>query len=136
MWYTERRGRHVARLDRETAGGRSTCACGVAVRRHVRHGFAWSTLREANTVERIDPKTARACRSRRHQPAAGARRRRHLYVASYGDHTLVRIDPSTNRAEDDPVSVGLNPFALAADDDGRIWVTGVGDGTLSRVTWR
>ncbi len=138
VWYTERRGRHVARLDRET--GRRTL--NVRMRESPYDvtygmGFAWSTLREANTVERIDPKTG----ARVSIPAGISPRQvlvadGHLYVASYGDHTLVRIDPSTNRAEDDPVSVGLNPFALAADDDGRIWVTGVGDGTLSRVTWR
>jgi tRNA A-37 threonylcarbamoyl transferase component Bud32/streptogramin lyase len=137
VWYTERRGRHVARLDRET-GKRTLNERMQESPYDVAYGlgYAWATLREASTVERIDPRTG----GRVSIPAGSSPRQLlvvdgHIYVASYGDHTLVRIDPETKRAEDDPVSVGLNPFALAADDDNRIWVTGVGDGTLSRVTW-
>jgi tRNA A-37 threonylcarbamoyl transferase component Bud32/streptogramin lyase len=137
VWYTERRGRHVGRLDRET--GRRTVNERMQESPYdiaYAHGFAWVTLREASIVERIDPETGArvtipAGVSPRQLLFSGGR----LYVASYGDHTLVRIDPKTTRAEEGRVSVGLNPFALAADDEGRVWVTGVGDETVSRVTW-
>jgi tRNA A-37 threonylcarbamoyl transferase component Bud32/streptogramin lyase len=137
VWYTERRGRHVGRLDRET-GKRTVNERMQESPYDIAYalGFAWTTLREANIVERIDPETG----ARVTIPAGVSPRQLlfvggHLYVASYGDHTLVRIDPKRSRIEDEPVSVGLNPFALAADDQGRIWVTGVGDETVSRVTW-
>ena len=138
VWYTERRGR----TSRAWTARRARRTLNVRMRESPYDvtygmGFAWSTLREANTVERIDPKTARAISiTGGHQPAAGARRRR---APSTSLPTATTRSSASTRASGQrmtPVSVGLNPFALAADDDGRIWVTGVGDGTLSRVTWR
>ena len=51
-----------------------------------------------------------------------------MFVASRYDHTVLVLDPKTPEAGGEPLTVGLNPYALATD--GRsVWVTGLGDNT-------
>ena len=36
----------------------------------------------------------------------------------------------------DPIPVGINPIALAASEDGAVWVTSLGDNTVTRIELR
>ncbi len=56
----------------------------------------------------------------------------HLFVSSRNDNTLVVLDPKTLKPAGEPIDVGFNPYALAADERS-VWVTGLGDNTLTRI---
>ena len=55
-----------------------------------------------------------------------------IWVACYGDQSVVRIDPRRGRVIGQPVPVGLNPVAVDVSH-GSAWVTSVGDGNLTRI---
>ena len=67
-----------------------------------------------------------ADRRGRPQPGAVAcSRAGHLFVASRNDNTVVVLDPKTLKPVGEPIEVGFNPYALAADERS-VWVTGAG----------
>ena len=58
-----------------------------------------------------------------------------MYVASRNTNAVLVLDPKTLEPTQDPIGVGLNPYALVADDRS-IWVTGLGDNTLTQIRYR
>jgi streptogramin lyase len=56
-----------------------------------------------------------------------------VWVVCYGDQSLVRIDPRTQRTVGAPITVGLNPVGLDVTDDHVAWVTGAADDSLTRL---
>ena len=58
-----------------------------------------------------------------------------VYVASRNTNAVLVLDPKTLEPTQDSIGVGLNPFALVADDRS-IWVTGLGDNTLTQIRYR
>jgi DNA-binding beta-propeller fold protein YncE len=55
-----------------------------------------------------------------------------VWVACYGDQSVVRIDPRAGRVVGKPFPVGLNPVAVDVSH-GSVWVTSVGDDSLTRI---
>jgi streptogramin lyase/predicted Ser/Thr protein kinase len=55
-----------------------------------------------------------------------------VWVASYLDDTVVRLDARTGKAIGDPIVVGRNPFALVTHGS-HVWVTNLASGTVSRI---
>jgi sugar lactone lactonase YvrE len=99
-------------------------------------GYLWATLESADFVVRIDPHrqggaipTAAGHRPE-HVVAAGGR----LFVTSNADHTVVIMNPRTADQEGKPLRVPHNPYAIAADTRG-VWVTGLGENTLTRIAY-
>ena len=58
-----------------------------------------------------------------------------MYVSSRNTNTVLVLDPETLEPTQDPLGVGFNPYALVADDRS-IWVTGLGDNTLTEIRYR
>jgi DNA-binding beta-propeller fold protein YncE len=133
VWVAERGVPQVARVDLrslrpevltrlpEIAGGLNYAA-----------GYLWASL-PGDRLARVDPRSGSVVPTAAgHNPkqaiAAGGR----LFVASHDDHTVLVLDPRTTHAVGAPLHVGLNPFALATD--GRsVWVTGLGENTVTRI---
>jgi DNA-binding beta-propeller fold protein YncE len=99
-------------------------------------GALWVTMQLEDAVARIDvdgPEmvTAAAGHSPAHSVMAGGR----LWVAARNDHSVVILDPESLVPIAEPVRVGLNPFALVADRRS-VWVTSLGESTLTRIDYR
>jgi hypothetical protein len=97
-------------------------------------GFLWATMARSGTIARIslaEPDT-QVQSPVDHVPlrtvVAGGR----LYVTVNLDHQLAIVDPATAKPTGQRIDVPPNPFAITADDRS-LWVTGVGDDTLTRV---
>jgi YVTN family beta-propeller protein len=58
-----------------------------------------------------------------------------VYVVNRNTDTVLLLDPETLQPAGDPIGVGVNPYALVADDRS-IWVTNLGDNTLSEIRYR
>ena len=58
----------------------------------------------------------------------------HLYVTSSATHELLVLDPAQGKPADEPLPVPPNPYAIAADDHW-LYVTGVGQHTLTRIAY-
>jgi streptogramin lyase len=55
-----------------------------------------------------------------------------VWVASYLDDAVVRLDARTGKAVGEPIPVGRNPFAIVAHG-GHVWVTNLASATVSRI---
>jgi len=55
-----------------------------------------------------------------------------VWVACYGDQSVVRIDPRTDRIIGKPIRVGFNPVAVDVRGHSA-WVTSVADDRLTRI---
>ena len=58
-----------------------------------------------------------------------------VYVASRNDQAVNVLHARELRTIGEPIRVGVNPYAMAADQR-HVWVTGLGDNTLARITDR
>jgi YVTN family beta-propeller protein len=58
-----------------------------------------------------------------------------LFVANRNDNTVLVFDPATLKRIGKPIEVGFNPYAMVADERS-VWVTGLGDNTLTRIDYR
>jgi streptogramin lyase len=99
-------------------------------------GAVWVVVPAQDTVVRIDDKSGKqvSIGVGRH-PAGIAARGRQIWVTSFIDHTLTRIDPKTSRPAGKPIPVPLNPYALAVTDDS-VWLTAVGRNEIARFRYR
>jgi hypothetical protein len=96
-------------------------------------GYAWASLRTEDLVARITPRTGAlvsidAPRRPMQVGVAGDR----VFVAGFVDHTVGVIDPAGARPVGTPIPVGLNPFAIAGDDE-HAWVTSLGTNSVTRL---
>ena len=55
-----------------------------------------------------------------------------MWVACYGDQSVVRIDPHTGRIVGKPIRVGFNPVGVDVRAHS-VWVTSVADDRLTRI---
>ena len=95
-------------------------------------GNLWVTYEGEDAIARSASATGAATGSAGNGPAQLAYARGRVYVASRNDQAVITLDPRTLAPVGQPVRVGLNPFAIVAD--GRtVWVTGLGDNTLTRI---
>jgi streptogramin lyase len=134
IWLTTRDTPTLARVVPGAAGAHTNATL-AAFGRAVRYadGSLWVVLDAGDTVMRIDPRTgnkvtASAGRSPADMIVAGGR----VLVTSRNDHTLVLLRPRSLLAAAEPIRVGLHPYAITADDD-TVWITGLGDSTVTRV---
>ncbi|MEA2479501.1 MAG: hypothetical protein QOJ07_1423, partial [Thermoleophilaceae bacterium] len=99
-------------------------------------GALWVTLDDEDAVARIaaDGGNLRTGAAG-HSPAQSVLAGGHLFVASRNDNTVVVLDPKTFKPVGEPIEVGFNPYAMAADQRS-VWVTGLGDNTLTRIDYR
>jgi streptogramin lyase/predicted Ser/Thr protein kinase len=57
-----------------------------------------------------------------------------VWVASYLDDAVVRLDARTGKSIGEPIAVGRNPFAIVAHGK-HVWVTNLASGTVSRIEY-
>ncbi len=99
-------------------------------------GCVWATQAEEDSLTRIDPSTGGviehdAGRGPAQVAAAGGR----VFVASKTDDTLRVLSARTLRAVHPPLPMPFNPYAVTADAR-HVWVTGLGEDTLTEVAYR
>jgi hypothetical protein len=98
-------------------------------------GRLWASIPADDSISRYDPRrklivTTVAARRPTGLAVAGGR----VFVASNTNHTVVVVDPETSRPDGEPLRVPLNPWAVAAGA-GHVWVSGIGESTLSRIDY-
>jgi YVTN family beta-propeller protein len=99
-------------------------------------GALWIALEGDDAIARVDARTGNMRTvAAGHSPAQSALAGGYLFVASRNDNTVVVIDPKRLKPVGEPIDVGFNPYALAADERS-VWVTGLGDNTLTRIDYR
>ncbi len=96
----------------------------------------WTILEDQNTIVRVGARDGHliqgpAGSDPTYSLEAGGR----VYVASRNTNEVLVLDPSTLKPTHDPIGVGLNPYALVADEQS-IWVTGLGDNSLTQIRYR
>jgi DNA-binding beta-propeller fold protein YncE len=99
-------------------------------------GAVWVTIPLEDTVSRIDDATGDKVSSGvGRRPTGIAARGEQIWVTSFIDHTLTRIDAQSSRPVGRPIPVRLNPYALALTGDS-VWLTAVGRGEIARIRYR
>ena len=102
--------------------------------RNRRRGRRWVASRRADHVLQVEIPSGRIVTIPvRGAPSHVAIADGVVWVSNYGGHTLTRIDPRSSKVVG-TVSVGRNPFALAARDH-TLWVTVVADNSISRLRY-
>jgi streptogramin lyase len=98
-------------------------------------GYVWASLRDADTVMRVHPRTGKLVTTATpRQPEQLVVAGGHVYVACSADHAVVAFDPSTLRRWGRAVPIRFNPYALA-EGEGHVWVTDVGANAVTRVDY-
>ncbi len=137
IWVVKARSNKVARLEPGASlpvdwatlpGPAQTMRYGL--------GHLWVTY-EGDAIARIaaardgDIVTASAGSGPAQVAVAGGR----VFVASRNEQAVITLDPVELTPLGEPIRVGINPFALVADERS-VWVTGLGDNTLTRIDYR
>jgi len=132
-WVVNNKADTVTRIDLVTAE-QSTVPVGRNPRAiAVGGGWVWVANRGSSTVTAIRPtsletKTIRVGRFPQGIDVAGG----YVWVPGYGDQTLTRIDVRTRRVAGRPLTVPLNPKAVAGSGHD-VWVTSTSDGSVTHV---
>jgi DNA-binding beta-propeller fold protein YncE len=138
LWIVKRDTNSITRLDPGEAQFRDIVNAPGPVRSmSFGAGCLWLVLAGEDTIARYamdgrEPLTAAAGRNPTTAVVAGG----HLYVASRNDQSVLVFDPERLVQVQDPIPVGINPIALAASDDEGVWVTSLGDNTVTRIEQR
>ena len=137
VWVTLEEDPRLLRLDPRTSNSvvwAKLAAPGTALSYGA--GFVWATLNSIDSIAQISPRrTGAVTTAVGHSPAQTVAAGGHVFVAINTEHLVRLVNPRTSRLEDPPVPVELNPFALVADDRA-VWVTGLGNNTVSRIAYR
>jgi streptogramin lyase len=103
---------------------------------HYGGGYLWATYQGENAIARIgvrDRSLAFAAAGNGPMQAVLAGNR--VFVTSRNDQAVNVIDPRTLKMIGPAIGVSLNPYAMVADDRS-VWVTGLGDNSLTRIDYR
>ena len=97
-------------------------------------GSLWGSVQSIDAVVQVPPGRPSVATAAARNPSELAVAGGRVFVASNTDHTVVVIDARTGRPVGEPLATGLNPFAMAAGA-GHVWVTGMGDNTVTRIAY-
>ena len=132
-WVVNTRTDTVTRIDLATAA-QTTVPVGRNPRAiTVGGGWVWVANRGSSTVTAIRPsslatKTIRVGQFPQGIDVAGG----FVWVPGYGDNTLTRIDVRTRRVVGKPLTMPLNPKAVAGSGND-VWVTSTSDNSVTHV---
>jgi len=136
LWVAARRRAQVQRVSLDTGQVIKPIRVGNARSEDLvyRDGALWAATPRDNAVYKITTKTADV------SPIAVGQQPRQLalgdgvvYVTNYSSSNLYTINEKTSAVVGDPLGLPLNPFSLALDERGRLWVGSQPDNTLSRI---
>jgi DNA-binding beta-propeller fold protein YncE len=98
-------------------------------------GHLWVSVGDDDSVARIDPRTKLSPATViANNPGQLAVARNRVFVAASLDDTVVTLDPRTGEPVGRQLQVPKNPYGVAAGA-GHVWVTGLGDNTLTRIDY-
>ena len=99
-------------------------------------GYVWVTLKGADEIARVKPSAynSPAMIGAGHVPVETLVIGGRLFVSSRNDQTVLVLEPQSTAPLQPPVTVGLNPFALAGTAHS-VWVTGTGEDTVTHITF-
>jgi virginiamycin B lyase len=135
IWFTVQVGGFVGRLDPKSGAVKLIKVEQVGARPYGivvdSSGKVWFNEFGRNLIGSIDPKSMTA---ETHKLPAGARDRRialaggAVWYADYGRGMLARLDPSTGAVSEwqTPAGPSSLPYAMGADDRGRLWFVETG----------
>jgi streptogramin lyase len=99
-------------------------------------GALWVVSPAEDSVSKIDDDTGnKVVIGVGRRPTGIAARGSQVWVTSFIDQTISRIDPAAAAIAGKPLKVPLNPYALALTDDS-VWLTALGRGEVERVRYR
>lgn len=94
----------------------------------------WTVNREDGSLSRIDSasgslvSTIPVCL----KPNEGTLGSHWIWVSCFGDGSIVRVDPKSNRVVGDAIPVGGGPYGVATSED-YVWVAGASSRSLARI---
>jgi streptogramin lyase/predicted Ser/Thr protein kinase len=134
VWVPNRRRNRLSRID-PSSGERRSTPIGLGKHR-VAFGAdqVWVTNYEDGTISQNNRSLSNAATDALNVrgPLGIAISGTTVWVASYLDDAVVRLDARTGKAIGNPIAVGRNPFAIVAHGD-HVWVTNLASGTVSRI---
>ena len=100
-------------------------------------GYVWATLPESDSVVRVTPqkRNSKLLTAVGHRPLRAVVAGGRLYVTVFSDHVVAIMDPANPKPPRQSYAGPANPDAITADAQS-LWVTGVGDDTLTRQPYR
>jgi hypothetical protein len=136
LWVAARRRAQVQRVSLDT--GRVIKPIRVGNSRSedlvYRDGALWAATPRDNAVYKIRTKTADVSPiGVGQQPRQIALGDGVIYVSNYSSSDVSTIDEKTSGVVGDPLRVPLNPYSMALDDRGQLWVGSQPDNRLSRI---
>jgi DNA-binding beta-propeller fold protein YncE len=132
LWVALTKVPRLMAVDRRTGRTRTVPVINQAGFLTYGGGYVWASAPFDGSVTRVEPRTGRAASAAAGQhPAQLAYTAGRLFVACVNDRTLAVIDPrSLRRVKQIPMP--LNPYGVTADS-GHVWVTSLGEDTVTRV---
>lgn len=137
IWFTVQAGGYVGKLDPRTRAvrllkvpARGARPYGIVI---AADGTPWFNEFGTNAVGSIDPRTMTLVEHRLPDPAARSRRIAlgedgGIWYVDYARGFLGRLDPKSGKVEEwqTPGGAGSLPYAMTADDRGRLWLVETG----------
>jgi streptogramin lyase/predicted Ser/Thr protein kinase len=137
VWVPNRRRSRLSRID-PSGGFRKSTPIGLGQHR-VAFGAdqVWVTNYDDGTISQNNRSLSNAVTDALNVrgPLDLVVRGNTVWVASYLDDAVVRLDARTGKAIGAPIAVGRNPFAIAAHGE-HVWVTNLASGSVSRIDVR
>jgi streptogramin lyase len=134
VWVPNRRRNRLSRID-PSSGERRSTPIGLGKHRAAfGAGQVWVTNYDDGTISQNNRSLSNAVTDALNVrgPLDLVVSGNTVWVASYLDDAVVRLDARTGKTIGEPIAVGRNPFAIVAHG-GHVWVTNLASGTVSRI---
>ncbi len=120
-------------LDTVNTSSKSHTSYGLVVDKA---GKVWSSGSDTKNVLRYNPqdRSIITIPTRHLVYGLGLDKNNHLFAAGLTYNRITRINTQTEKIELDGVSVGRSPRSIAVTNDGTVWVTNYGYGSITRLT--
>src|SRR3954464_10600391 len=134
LWVAARRRARVQRVDVKTGNVLNTIRVVDSSPADIAYdrGVLWVATRQDDTVYKVSTATLEVIPiSVGRQPRQLAVTKRLAYVTNYSSSALYTIDVKSSRVVGDPLGLPANPFSLALNADGDLWVGSQPENTLT-----
>jgi DNA-binding beta-propeller fold protein YncE len=136
LWVAARRRARVQRVDLKTGAVVKTLRVGNNRSEDIvyNRGALWAATPKDDAVYKVSTATGDVIPiSVGQQPRQLAVTKNLVYVTNYSSSNLYAIDVKTSRVVGDPLGLPVNPFSLATDGEGNVWVGSQPENKLSEV---
>jgi streptogramin lyase len=136
LWVAARRRARIQRVDLKTGQVLRTIRVGQNRSEDVVYsrGTLWAATPQDDAVYKISTSTGDVIPiSVGQQPRQLAVTRNLVYVTNYSSSNIYTINVKTSHVVGDPLGVPVNPFSLALDKTGALWVASLPENKLSKI---